>query len=26
MKNATVAGAALSVLSLGLGIWMYMRL
>jgi hypothetical protein len=26
MSNATVAGATLSVLSLGLGIWMYMRL
>lgn len=26
MKNATVAGITLSVVSLGLGIWMYMRL
>jgi hypothetical protein len=26
MSNATIAGATLSVLSLGLGIWMYMRL
>lgn len=26
MSNATVAGATLSVLSLGMGIWMYMRL
>ena len=26
MSNATVAGATLSILSLGLGVWMYMRL
>jgi hypothetical protein len=26
MKNATIAGVTLSVLSLGLGVWMYMRL